>query len=197
VVSTLIVAPHVFMTESADDVRLTAGGPVPYKGELRVAEMRSVAAAMGFKHTRLQYPVHRLDGESTAELIKQLDCCLDSSVEMLLIPGPSHDADHEATRRACEALCRPHRFAGTVMEYFTWGTPAPYENAVYVPLTEDELELKIKAMEMYQTQISAGGESDDLYPYSPSSIALFAAEAGRMIHTEWAEPYTGKRLVVR
>ena len=192
----LVDVKVLFMTEAAMDVRLTEKGPVEYSGTDRLVEMQAVAASLGFEYERMMYPVHELDCVGEGSLVSEVGEVLAASkADRLLIPGPSHDADHEATRRVVGALMRPHCYAGTVLEYMTWGCPTPYEPAVIMPLTDIELGLKVKAMECYRTQVQAGGVEDELYPYGGESIKAFAAATGRLVHSRWAEAYLPRRVV--
>ena len=189
--STLILAPHmddevlgcggviqrledvtvVFMTEREVDVRHTPAGRVAYRGEDRIIEMEAVAAALGFATVRLRYSVHELERVGLVELLSRLeDLVTRYECSLLLTPAESHDEDHRALRRAVRALTRPHLYPGTWLEYMTWGAPGPYEDAVVVPLTEQEMKLKVKCMEMYATQLQPGGaDPEPLYAYLADS----------------------------
>jgi LmbE family N-acetylglucosaminyl deacetylase len=159
-------------------------------------EMEVVAAALGHKVAPLGFPVHKLDEVPMSEIISKLeDLVTQGEYETVLIPGPSNDADHVITRHACNALIRPHFFAGTVLEYWTWGLPGPFDPVVLHRLTTAELGLKMQAMATYRTQIAAGGVEDDLYPYSMESVKAYAAAAGRLCHAKYAEAYTPRRIV--
>jgi LmbE family N-acetylglucosaminyl deacetylase len=214
--STLVVAPHmddevlgcggilqrlsqpvvVFLTQKAWDVRLTPAGRVPYAGEERKREMAIVAGALGFEYVTFEYPVHELDLVATGELVGALERVMSGlDVDTILAPAVSHDADHEATRKAVRSLMRPHCFAGTMLEYMTWGIPGPYDDALVLPLTEQEMKLKMKCMQMYATQIAPAGVRDDLYAYSVESVEAHAIAAGRLVHARYAECFVPRRIV--
>lgn len=211
--SVLVVAPHmddevlgcagliqrrdddvhvVFCTEAVVDTRLGDRGYVAYDGERRVAEMEQVADLLGFDPVRLRYLTHELDKVPTRELVARLEGVLSwASPDLLLIPAPSHDQDHEAARRACMALIRPHCFSGTVLEYHTWGVPAPYEPVAVLPLSSVEIARKAEAMALYGTQVEPGS---DAYPYSVDSLRSYAAAAGRYVHALDGEAFTPRRI---
>jgi LmbE family N-acetylglucosaminyl deacetylase len=187
----------VFVTEREVDVRHAAEGPVVYRGEDRVVEMEAIAAALGYRWKRMGFPVHELDRYTVAEMLEHFDAAISRlEVDLILAPAESHDEDHEQVRRMVRAHMRPHKYAGTVLEYLTWGGVTPYGPAVIVELSETEVALKAKAMEMYATQTAPGGSlPDELYAYGGESVRAYARAAGRLIHAEYAECFVPRRLV--
>jgi LmbE family N-acetylglucosaminyl deacetylase len=180
----------VFLTFAREDWRLGPDGKyVRYLGVDRIREMQKASSILGYQPVRFMYETHALDTVHVSALAKQFNL---TGVEMLLIPGPSHDQDHQAVRRTVDVLMRPHNYAGSVLEYWTWGSPSPYDPQVVVPLTPDELAGKIKALQCYKTQLEPGGA---FYPYSVDSAYSFMAGNGRMAHTNYAEVFTPVRLV--
>jgi LmbE family N-acetylglucosaminyl deacetylase len=210
--SVLVIAPHMddevlgcggvlqransaevlFCTTLDTDERLGADGERhPYEGTLRQKEMENVAEVLGFKFELLPFDTHRLDRVSRAVLLKHLDAHV-KGAELLFVPGPSHDQDHQAVSRTVEALMRPHCFAGSVLEYWTWGSPSPYEPQVVVPLTEEEVGIKLSALAKYKTQLEPGSR---LYPYSVESVSAYMQANGRLAGENYAEVFTPRRLV--
>lgn len=213
--SVLVIAPHmddevlgcagllqrlggaevVFVSEAETDVRIDhRGRAVEYDGARRVEEMEAVAAMLGYTPTRLRFPLHRLDTCPTAAVLEALEARLDG-VELILAPAQGHDQDHQAVRRAVDALMRPQRYPGSVLEYLTWGCPASAEPAVVLPLEAGEMDLKLAALARYATQVEPGGAYDDCYPYAPDSVAAYARASGRLAHADHAEAFLPRRLV--
>jgi LmbE family N-acetylglucosaminyl deacetylase len=213
--SVLVIAPHmddevlgcggllqrferaevVFVTEAEADVRIDhLGEEVEYDGARRVEEMESVAAMLGFSATRLRFPLHKLDTCPTADVLAGLAAHL-RGVDLILSPARSHDQDHEAVRRAVDALVRPQHYAGSVLEYLTWGCPATTEPVVVLPLADVEMDRKLAALARYATQVEPRGTYDESYPYAPDSAAAFAKAAGRLAHSDQAEAFLPRRLV--
>jgi len=184
----------VFVTERSLDERFVDGKYVAYSGDDRAEEMKRAAELLGFEYVRLGYPVHGLDGVPLSELIRKLEDQLDGT-QLLLTPGPTGDEDHEVVRRAVRSLRRPHRYAGSWMEYFTWGAPHPYDDSVVVPLAQEEIDTKIEAIRCYGTQVAPGGAVDPLYMYGPESMMNYACHVGRLVHASYAEAYEPRRLV--
>jgi LmbE family N-acetylglucosaminyl deacetylase len=182
-----------FATESESDVRYVAGdGYRPYDGSDRVAEMRQVADHLGFGVDRWGYETHGLDLIPRAELVARIETLLGRDVSLVLLPGPSHDQDHEAVRLAGYAACRPQRFAGSVLEYRTWGVPAIDEPTLFLPLGQLTVRQKASSMALYRTQLI---DSDPTYPYGPESVLAFARAAGRLCGAEYAETFTPRRVL--
>jgi LmbE family N-acetylglucosaminyl deacetylase len=212
--SLLVIAPHMddevlgcggvlqrfdkpnvlFCTMSREDRRWdpVAADYQAYEGATRMAEMRKASTLLDYRFAGLTYETHTLDEIPTRTLLELITSKMPDDVELILAPGPSHDQDHEAIRKAVRALMRPHFYAGSVLEYWTWGSPSPYDPQVVVPLSRDEVERKLRALGQYQTQLDPGG---DRYPYSVDSQDGFMFANGRTIHTEWAEVFTPRRLV--
>jgi len=185
----------LFVSEREDDQRYTeVDGYLPYSGLDRAEEMEQVALKIGYLPVRLCYPLHGLDRMPTLELVEAFEPHLDG-VELIFAPGPSNDADHVAVRKAVQALRRPHRYSGSILEYHVWGTLDPFAAAVLVPLNGSEVANKLTAIAAYQTQVAPGGQADPLYPYSPISVEAYMLATGRLCHARHAEAFMPIRLV--
>jgi LmbE family N-acetylglucosaminyl deacetylase len=211
--SVLVIAPHMddevlgcggvlqrfdkpnvlFCTFSREDWRLSADGKhVGYSGTTRVREMQAARDLLDYDPLFLNLETHGLDRLAVGALVQQISRKMPNDVELLLVPGWSHDQDHNAVRKAVEVLMRPHNYAGSVLEYWTWGSPTPYEPQVVVPLTSDEVATKMKALSRYKTQLDPGGS---LYAYSVDSVYSYMASNGRIANENYAEVFTPRRLV--
>jgi LmbE family N-acetylglucosaminyl deacetylase len=213
--SLLVIAPHMddevlgcggvlqrfdkpnvlFCTLSREDRRWdqAAAEYQAYEGATRMAEMRKASTLLGYQFAGFTYETHTLDEIPTSTLLTMIENKVNvEELELVLAPGPSHDQDHEAIRKAVKALMRPHRYAGSVLEYWTWGSPSPYDPQVVVPLSLDEVDRKLRALEQYETQLAPG---DDRYPYSVTSQDAFMVAIGRTLHHDDAEVFTPVRLV--
>jgi LmbE family N-acetylglucosaminyl deacetylase len=210
-VKALVVAPHmddevlgctaliqrlpgttvVFCTENEEDVRFVDGEYVGYRSEKREAEMEQVSELLGFEYVQLGLPLHKLDTVPATSIVELLEEWL-RDAELVAYPAESYDQDHEAIRKVMAVLSRPHRYAGTLLEYQTWGVPVHGDDALILPLNAG---VKMDAVGLYASQIRPGGHYDELYPYAPSSVVAYAAATGRLIHAEYAEAYRPRRLV--
>jgi LmbE family N-acetylglucosaminyl deacetylase len=211
--SVLVIAPHMddevlgcggvlqrfdkpnvlFCTFARQDWRLGSDGKyVSYDGVDRIKEMKEAQKLLGFEFAGLTIETHTLDEIPTRVLVQQISRKMPTDVELLLIPGQSHDQDHQAVSRAADVLMRPHNYDGSVLEYWTWGSPSPYEPQVVVPLTQEEVGIKLSALVKYKTQLKPGSH---VYPYSVPSSDFQMATNGRMAHTANAEVFTPRRLV--
>jgi LmbE family N-acetylglucosaminyl deacetylase len=184
----------VFATEAEEDVRFVGGEYVGYTNAKRTGEMEQVAELLGFEYVQLGMQLHRLDQEPTGLLVARLEDWL-RDAELVAYPVVSHDQDHEALRTAVGVLARPHRFAGTLLEYRTWGVPGEYDDALIVPLTQEEAKSKFDAIGLYFSQVRPGGRYDEFYPYAPASVKAYMQAAGRLVHTEYAETFRPRRIV--
>jgi LmbE family N-acetylglucosaminyl deacetylase len=184
----------VFCTETDEDVRYVGGDYVVYANEKRSSEMEQVAEFLGFDYVQLGLPLHGLDGILTATLVSRLEEWL-RDAELVVYPAISHDQDHEAVRTAISVLSRPHRYAGTLLGYATWGVPDYGADVLLVPLSPEETAAKVEALGLYFTQVRPGGVYDELYLYSPASVTHYLAAAGRLCHTEHAEAFRPRRIV--
>jgi LmbE family N-acetylglucosaminyl deacetylase len=211
VVKALVVAPHmddevlgctaliqrlpdttvVFCTENEEDVRFIDGEYVGYRSEKREAEMEQVSELLGFEYVQLGLPLHSLDTYQTAKIVDLLEEWF-RDVELVAYPAQSYDQDHEAIRKAVAVLSRPHRYAGTLLEYQTWGVPTHGDDTLILPLN---VNAKTEAVALYASQIRPGGHYDELYPYAPASVMAHSAATGRLIHVDYAESYRPRRLV--
>jgi LmbE family N-acetylglucosaminyl deacetylase len=184
----------VFCTEADEDVRFVKGEYVTYRNEKRSGEMEQVADFLGFKYVQLGLPLHKLDGELTANLAGRLEEWL-RDAQLVAYPIRSHDQDHEAVRTAVGVLARPHRYAGTLLEYTTWGVPDYGTDVLLLPLTQSEADTKAEAMSLYFSQVRPDGHYDELYLYSPASIGYYLGATGRLCHSDHAEAFRPRRIV--
>jgi LmbE family N-acetylglucosaminyl deacetylase len=184
----------VFVTEAEEDVRFVDGEYVAYRNDKREAEMEQVSEFLGFEYVQLGLPLHQLDSAPVAELVARLEGWL-RDADLITYPALSHDQDHEAVRSAVTVLARPHRFAGTLLEYVTWGVPEYGADSLLLPLTREQAAKKADAVGLYFSQVRPGGTYDELYLYSPVSVRHYMAATGRLAHTEYAEAYRPRRIV--
>jgi LmbE family N-acetylglucosaminyl deacetylase len=171
------------------DVRLNAGGE--YRDRERRREAQAASRLLRFEYMTLTYETHTLDRVPQEDLIHAIEEQL-RSTELVVVPGESHDQDHQALRKAALAATRPQLFDGTVLEYMTWGVPDPYAPSLVLPLSPNELVTKLDALECYDTQLR---DAPPTYPYSPASVMGYAWAAGRLIGRAAGEAFVPRRLV--
>jgi LmbE family N-acetylglucosaminyl deacetylase len=184
----------VFCTETEEDVRFIEGEYLTYRSDKRVAEMELVAEFLGFEYVQLGMPLHALDASPVASLVSRLEEWL-RDAEVVAYPAESHDQDHEQVRKAVQVLSRPHRFSGTLLEYMTWGVPEYNADVLLLPLLKSEAATKAESVGMYFSQVRPAGRYDELYAYSPASVASYLGATGRLVHTEFAEAFRPRRIV--
>lgn len=111
--------------------------------------------------------------------------------DVMFIPLPSCNPDHEATYKVCMAALRPqrgHEFKVYAYEYpiSNWGVGAPqYEimGRTYVRLSEQQLVTKINSIQAYSSQVA--GREDTLA--GVAGAAALARVRGLECGSEFAE----------
>jgi len=145
----------------------------------------------------------QLDRLPLRQIIHEIERGEEVSLEALradVIVFPSlgdYNQDHAVAARACFAACRPapkkDKFTPeTILSYEepmdTWSME-PVQLNYFVELSERQLNAKIKAMEIYQSQIRGKG-----HPRSREVLKALAAVRGSSIGAEFAEGFFAHKI---
>lgn len=193
------LARHVVAGDQVHAVVVADGAASRYPAELTAAlekQARQAAEVIGFASLRLlALPDQRLDTVPLIELTQQLEAVLDDIDPSIVYTHFPEDvnADHRVVARCAWTACRPYR-RPQVRRFALFETPSSTEWAWPLPGTRwqpnlfvditDTLEIKIAAMECYQTELRE-------YPHPRSGRALRerAAYWGSHVGRLAAEPF--------
>lgn len=177
----------------------------------RQCEMTRAADILGIDDYDLVLPGNdyhlKLDSRAQAELIGQIERYSKLSIEntrpnLLLTPSISdYNQDHRAMFRACITALRPastqfkHYVANVLsyeLPYHQWqcaSTGQQESPNFYVPLDEQDMNIKLKALSVYESQLKAPDS-----PLSLHGVRSLAAYRGLQCANPWAEAYSTLRL---
>ncbi len=167
-----------------------------YSGKVRMAELINALEILGVQDSRIlyvdsfdvQYQNH-FDQIPKCELISKIEEEINSfSPSIIFIPSSTRHQDHAALHEACIAAARPYFWNGSVLVYETDGE-IKFEPNLYVPLSLDEIEKKLKAISAYKTQVRS-----NCHPVNPHSQKAKAKFRGQVIYEDYAEAFQVFRL---
>lgn len=168
-----------------------------YSGMTRITELKEAMRLLGVSDYHILYPDHtgkqlydsRLDRIPRVELVSKLEHHFDDfRPTVLYIPSITKHQDHEALHLSALAATRPYFWNGTVLVYETDGELS-FQPNLYVPLTEEAMNLKMKTLKAYQTQIGSLR-----HPVHPDSLLHKAKFRGNQIYEEYAEAFQVIRM---
>ncbi|TVY12024.1 PIG-L deacetylase family protein [Paenibacillus cremeus] len=163
-----------------------------YSGIKRISELKEAMDLLGVVDYHILYPDHtgkqlydsKLDRIPRAALVTNLEHHIEEfRPTVLYIPSITKHQDHEALHQAAIAAARPYFWNGTVLVYETDGELS-FQPNLYISLTEEEMALKMKALEAYKTQIGS-----NRHPVHPESLLHKAKFRGNQIYEEFAEAF--------
>jgi LmbE family N-acetylglucosaminyl deacetylase len=168
-----------------------------YSGKTRIVELKEAMRLLGVADYHILYPDQtgkqlydsRLDRIPRVELVSRLERHIEEfHPTVLYIPSITKHQDHEALHQAAMAAARPYFWNGTILVYETDGELA-FQPNLFIPLTEEAMNLKMKTLEAYQTQIGSLR-----HPVHPDSLLHKAKFRGSQIFEEYAEAFQIIRL---
>lgn len=168
-----------------------------YSGKTRIIELKEAMSLLGVTDYHILYPDQtgkqlydsRLDRIPRVELVSRLERHIEEfRPTVLYIPSITKHQDHEALHQAAMAAARPYFWNGTILVYETDGELA-FQPNLFIPLTEEAMNLKMKTLEAYQTQIGSLR-----HPVHPDSLLHKAKFRGSQIFEEFAEAFQIIRL---
>lgn len=168
-----------------------------YSGKTRIVELKEAMRLLGVTDYHILYPDQtgkqlydsKLDRIPRVELVSGIERHIEEfRPTVLYIPSITKHQDHEALHQAALAAARPYFWNGTILVYETDGELA-FQPNLYIPLTEEAMNLKMKTLEAYQTQIGSLR-----HPVHPDSLLHKAKFRGSQIFEEFAEAFQIIRL---
>lgn len=139
-----------------------------------------------------------LDKKPMFELVNNIEDMI-ASVEPTMIFTHREDLhqDHVAVSKAVSIACRPKR-SSKVKVVYRFQIPGPtawtaelFRPNTFVPLTNEDLERKVEAMEQYWMEMSVDSRDAN----SEDGIYSFAEYYGRMSGVDWAEAFELDRKI--
>lgn len=176
-------------------------------GTTRRAEFEAAMDVLGVHNHAVLFEsddIHlRLDAMPQKDLIGLVEQDAPFALErfkpdILCIPAPSYNQDHDALHRAALSACRPHlphqkSFCPVVLAYeqpqLGWASPR-FEASVYMDISR-ELDRKLDAYRCYASQIR-----DDPHHASVESVERLARVRGSEVAVVAAEAYRSLRLAL-
>lgn len=198
---------HVLIVSVGDLVRVGEGNELR-TGSERVQEVERVRAFLGAASAEVAMTDEerhlRLDAIPRRDLVALLEREARLSIQRLrpdvvFLPAPSYNQDHEAVFRAGLTATRPHdpsalAVPGTVLLYEyppnSWCLPQErFMPSLYVDVSQ-HLEKKLQAYALYVSQARAG-----LHQNSPANVRDLARLRGKECGVEAAEAFQTMRLL--
>lgn len=194
---------------SVGDLKRVGGGEQTRTGAERVLEVERVRKFLGATDAEVvktdEESHMRLDGIPRRDLtaILERDARLsfrNVKPDIVFLPAPSYNQDHEAICRAGITACRPHdpqamHVAPAVLLYEyppnSWCLPQErFLPSLYVEITE-QLDKKIEAYLLYESQARSG-----LHQNSPDNVRDLAKLRGKEVGVIAAEAFQTLRFVL-
>lgn len=193
---------------SAGDLRQYHVGQETISGAIRAEEFARAMTSLGVDGSTIVYPdaeTHlRLDAIPRRDLMAHIErdgeFALDKvQPDIVVLPAPSYNQDHEATFRAGFAACRPHLpsekpFARIVLSadspQLGWSM-APPRLSVYVDISGDHLARKLQAHACHQSQLRPAPHHASL-----ENVERLARLRGSEVAVEAAEAFVCHRWLV-
>ena len=196
------------MIMSAGDLRHYHADQPEVSGDTRAAELEAAMRCLEVDDYALVYNDSerhlRLDAVPRRDLISQME--RESKVaidkvrpDMVILPAPSYNQDHEATFQAGFAACRPHLpsekpFVPIVLSadapQLAWNV-APVQFSVYVDISGPYLERKLQAHACHGSQLRP-----EPHHASLENIERLARLRGSEVAVEAAEAFVCHRMLV-
>ncbi|MEX1029175.1 MAG: PIG-L family deacetylase [Paenibacillaceae bacterium] len=168
-----------------------------YSGETRFEELKEAMRLLGVTDYHIMYPDQsgqqmydsKLDRIPRAEIVALIERHVEElQPSTIYIPSITKHQDHEALHQAAVAATRPYFWNGTILIYETDGEISFHPN-LYIPLTSEEMNIKEKALEAYQTQLGT-----IQHPIHPDSLLHKAQFRGNQIYEEFSEAFQVLRM---
>ena len=175
-------------------------------GDERISEIEEVAKFLKYDSYQILFPGNtfhlRLDSIPQLELVSKIEKSLNTlQPTVVAFPQPhDYNQDHRATSQALITATRPapessKPFQRIVLGYESvpvadWAHSMSPNTNFYVELSETDLDAKIKALEIYRSQIRKG-----FHPRSPHSMRNLAHYRGMQCGRKTAEAYMCYRIL--
>ncbi|UOF92560.1 PIG-L family deacetylase [Fodinisporobacter ferrooxydans] len=167
-----------------------------YSGSERLKELQAAMQILGvadyhFLYTDTAMPMYhsRLDTIPKVDLVAKIESHIQEfQPTIVILPSKTKHQDHLVLHEAGITSCRPYFWNGSIFVYETDGE-ITFEPNLFLPLAEEELQVKMQALAAYQTQIG-----EECHPVHPKSIRIKAQFRGQAIYSEYAEAFQMIRL---
>ena len=170
------------------------GSYATYTGADRFEETKMALSMLG--DIKMHEPLfasdkhHKLDTIPLSERIMYMERAVSKiNPTVLLVTAVSSNQDHEALNRTVRSIMRPHFYSGVVLEYEI-GDEQDFDPNLYITLSSEELDTKLKAFAQYHTQ-----QSGELHMVSNSGMKAKAEYRGKQCYHQYAEAYKILRMV--
>lgn len=137
-------------------------------------------------------------GETVGYLDEYFSKVFDGKVDLVMMPYPSCNQDHDYVFKAVMACMRPVARPGVsvmcyeqTLDYYSDPAPTGYTN--YVPITEAHLKRKIQALEAHVSQVAGRQENCIL---GGEAVYTLAKHRGYQCGAEYAECFKPIRVVL-
>ncbi|REE91550.1 LmbE family N-acetylglucosaminyl deacetylase [Paenibacillus taihuensis] len=163
-----------------------------YSGTKRLSEFKEAMRLLGVADYHILYPDKsgeqlydsKLDLLPRAELVAHIERHIEEfRPTVMYIPSITKHQDHEALHQAAIAAVRPYFWNGAVLVYETDGE-LTFQPSLYISLTKEEMNLKMRALEAYKTQLGSM-----IHPVHPESLFHKAKFRGNQTYVEFAEAF--------
>lgn len=176
-------------------------------GHERVSEISRAAKFLKYDNYQILFEGNtfhlRLDSVPQIDLVSKIEESLNRIKPTIVAMPPRQDynQDHRAAAQALISATRPapedfKPFQKLVLTYESvpvanWAYPQVDAPNFFIPLTEDELKAKLKALSLYKSQVRKGA-----HPRSIRSMKNLAKFRGMQIGQQYAEAYFCHRNVL-
>ncbi len=167
-----------------------------YTGEERFLETINAIRELHVKEENIQFlyaeeGLSSLDTITMTDIINKLEAVvIDVKPDVIFFPAVSHNQDHQKVNRAVNSVVRPHFFNGNVIEYEV-ANETDFVPNMYVNLTKDEVENKIRAFECYKSQMV-----NEKHKVSSEGIIIKAKYRGFDAFSIYSEAFRARRIII-
>lgn len=167
-----------------------------YTGEERLEETMKAIKELHVKAQNIQFLfdeecVQNLDMVPLTDIINRLEeVVITVKPDIIYFPSISDNQDHQKVNKATKSVVRPHFYNGSVIEYEV-ANEIDFVPNMYVNLTKEEIENKIRALECYQSQMV-----NDKHKVSSEGILTKAVYRGYDSFSDYSEAFRVKRLII-
>lgn len=163
------------------------GGYCGYEGSTRMLEADAAARILGLAGRKTAFGHewhHKLDNMPRSDLVSAMEASIrEINPDLVLVPERSYNQDHIAVHEAFKVVMRPHFYRGMVLAYETT-MEREFEPNVLVPLSEDQMRVKLEACKVYKTQL---GTPNHLFSLETMELAM--RYRGRLVYSDAAEAF--------
>jgi LmbE family N-acetylglucosaminyl deacetylase len=168
-----------------------------YSGIIRIEELKEAMRLLGVTDYHIMYVDQsgkqmydsKLDRIPRAKLVAQIERHIEEMApSTIYIPSVTKHQDHEALHRAAVAAARPYFWNGNILIYETDGE-IWFQPNLYISLTAEEMNKKIKVLEAYQTQLGT-----TRHPVHSDNLLYKAKFRGNQVYEEFSEAFQVFRM---